>query len=100
MSASAPLSFLESQTPHPCALLGGTRGYKEQESPRRELVVLEEMFVFLANWALEEASHWFLFDKQGINNILACPSPRVGTVPVLALLRDISGLNGTVAVPM
>lgn len=50
--------------------------------------MLEEMLIFLANWALEEASHWFLFEKQGINNILAYPSPRVGTVPGLALLRN------------
>lgn len=40
MSASAPLSFLQSQTLHPCGLLGRTRGYKEQESPRRELLAL------------------------------------------------------------
>lgn len=50
--------------------------------------MLEEMLTFPAKLALEEVSHWFLCEKQGLNNILACPSLRAGTVPVLALLRN------------
>lgn len=40
MSASAPFSFMESQTRHPCGLPGGTTGYKEQESSGEDLLAL------------------------------------------------------------
>lgn len=107
MSASAPFSFMESQTRHPCGLLGGTTGYKEQESSGENFLALVspkkpdvEYFGRSArisgNLALGEVSHWFLFEKQGINNILACPSPRVGTAPGqgLSLCWNPGGSSG------
>lgn len=40
MSASAPFSFMESQTLHHCGLLGRTTGYKEQESSGENFLAL------------------------------------------------------------
>lgn len=40
MSASAPFSFMESQTRRPCGLPGGTTGYKEQESSGENFLAL------------------------------------------------------------
>lgn len=88
VSASAPLSFLESQTLHPCALPGRTTGHRA-EIQRRELPCSAVAKKTPCGVCWKECSN-------GRRKVLTgfclknreSPISRAGSVPVLALLRD------------